>query len=123
MNGTSSLAHIIDRQVSRWESTTRTPVEDRSIPDRIGRLPEGPWVAISTQLGAGGADLASRLGEHLGWRVYDKQIVEEIAKGTHTKEMVLSRLDGHAVSAFEDFVAHLLVPGHPGRSAYVLEMM
>jgi cytidylate kinase len=123
MNESSSLGHLIDRQVSRWESTSRVPVEDRSVRETTGRLPEGPWIAISTQLGAGGAAFASALGERLGWRVFDKQIVEEIAKSTQTKEKVLSRLDGHAVGAVEDFVAHLFVPGHPGRSAYNLEMM
>jgi cytidylate kinase len=120
MSQSSNLGHLIDRQVSMWESKKGLQVERRGT---LGHLAEGPWITISTQLGAGGAELAAGLGARLGWQVFDKEILVEIAKSTNTKEKVLSRLDGHAVGAFEDYVTHLFVPGDLGRSAYVLEMM
>jgi cytidylate kinase len=89
----------------------------------LTHLSEGPWITISTQLGAGGPELASGLGARLGWQVFDKEILGEIAKNTNTREKVLSRLDDHAVGAFEDYVNDLFVPGNLGRSAYALEMM
>lgn len=89
----------------------------------LGHASEGPWITISTQLGAGGAELAARLGERLGWQVFDKQILQEIAKSTSAREKVLNRLDEHAVGVFEDFATHLFVPGNLGHSAFVLEMM
>jgi cytidylate kinase len=124
MSQSSNLGHLIDRQVSLWD--LRRGVKVEGIPaagGTLGHPSEGPWVTISTQLGAGGAELAAGLGTRLGWHVFDKEILQEIAKSTNTREKVLSRLDEHAVSAFEDYVAHLFVPGSLGRSAYVLEMM
>jgi hypothetical protein len=124
MSSSTNLGQIVNRQVSLWESRKGVPVEEvPPVHAAPGHLPEGPWVAISTQLGAGGVELAAALGARLGWRVFDKEIVHEIARNTNTRENVLSRLDGHAVGAFEDYVEHLFVPGALGRSAYALEMM
>lgn len=124
MGDSTNLGHLIDRQVLLGELQQRSQLEGRpSVRDTLGHLAEGPWITISTQLGAGGRELAQRLGGRLGWRVFDKEILKEIAKSTNTREKILSRLDDHAVGAFEDFVAHLFVPGNLGHPAYVLEMM
>jgi len=120
MSDSSSLSGLIDRQVSLWESKKGLQVERRGT---LAHRSEGPWITISTQLGAGGVELAKGLGARLLWQVFDKEILGEIAKNTNTREKVLSRLDDHAVGAFEEYVTHLFVPGNLGRSAYVLEMM
>jgi len=124
MSQPQNLRQIVDRQISVWGSKQGAQVEGMpSVRDALGHRTEGPWVTISTQLGAGGTELAARLGARLGWRVIDKEILQEIAKSTHTREQVFARFDEHAVSAFDDFVAHLFSPGSPVRSAYVLELM
>ncbi len=112
MSDSSNLGHLIDRQVSLWDSKQRLQVEGRpSVLGTLVHLSEGPWITISTQLGAGGVELSRGLGARLGWQVFDKEILGEIAKNTNTREKVLSRLDDHAVGAFEDYVTHLFVPG------------
>jgi cytidylate kinase len=124
MSHPSNIGHIVDRQVSLWGLKQGVQVEGRPFVGGALKKPtEGPWITISTQLGAGGPELAARLGERLGWRVIDKEILQEIAKTTHTRERILSHFDDHAVGAFEDYVAHLFAPGHLVRSAYVLQMM
>jgi cytidylate kinase len=124
MSQPSNLTQLIDRQVSRWDSKQGVRVEGiPAVESALGHRPEGPWLTISTQLGSGGAELAADLSARLGWQVFDKEILQEIAKHTHTREKVLARLDEHAVGAFEDYVSQLFVPGNLGRSAYVLEMM
>jgi cytidylate kinase len=120
----SNLGHLINRQVSLWESKQGVQAEARpSVRGTPGHPAEGPWITISTQLGAGGEELAAGLGARLGWQVFDKQILGEIAKSTNTREKVLSRLDDHAVGTFEDYVSHLFVPGDLGHPAFVREMM
>ena len=112
MSQPSNIGHIVDRQVSLWGSKQGVQVERRpSVRDALKKPTEGPWITISTQLGAGGPELAARLSERLGWRVIDKEILQEIAKTTHTPEQILSHFDEHAVGAFEDYVAHLFAPG------------
>jgi cytidylate kinase len=124
MNDATHLGHLIDRQVSLWDAKKRLPVEGAP-PARGAVAPrtEGPWITISTQLGSRGDELAEALGSRLGWQVFDKEILAAIAESTHTREKILSRLDGRAASAFEDYAAHLFVPGDLGRSAFVVELM
>ena len=123
MSQPPNLGQLIDRQVSRWDSKRSAPVE--GMPAILGtpaHRSEGPWITVSTQLGAGGRDLAARLGSRLGWQVFDKEILQEIARNTNTRDKVLSRLDEHAIGALEDYVNQLFVPGSLGQSAYVVEM-
>ena len=125
MSHPSNIGHIVDRQVSLWGLKQGVQVEGRPfVGGALEKPTEGPWITISTRLGAGGLELAARLGERLGWRVIDKEILQEIAKTTHTRERILSHFDDHAVGAFEDY--RLRTCSHPAtlvRSAYVLQMM
>jgi hypothetical protein len=124
MSDRSHLEHLIERQVTLWEMNKRLSAADlASARDEVSRLAEGPWITVSTQLGSQGRELARRLGLRLGWQVFDKEILQAICRETHTKEKILSRLDGHAVSALEDYLAQLLVPDDPGQPAYVIELM
>src|SRR5262245_29681487 len=113
------VERLIDRQVALSEVRRRASQEGQG----VARPSEGPWLTISKQLGSGGADLAQRIGERLGWQVYDKQIVEAICRESHVKEKILSRLDGRAVGAIEEYLRHLLVPGDLGQPAYVQELV
>ena len=82
MSDSSSLSGLIDRQVSLWESKKGLQVERRGT---LAHRSEGPWITISTQLGAGGVELAKGLGARLLWQVFDKEILGEIAKNTNTR--------------------------------------
>ena len=118
------LERLIDRQVALWEVKRRLNEEGGAAArEKLSHASEGPWVAISKQIGSGGTDLARRVGEHLGWQVFDKQILEAISRETHAREKILSCLDGRAVGVLEEYLRHLLVPGDPGQPAYVRELM
>lgn len=120
----SHLERILDRQASLWEMRRRLSTErDAEERQALSHLPEGPWITISKQLGSGGVELAARVAQRLGWQVFDKQILEAIARETHTRERILSRLDGRAVGVLEDYLSHLLVPGDPGQVAYLQQVV
>jgi cytidylate kinase len=38
-----------------------------------------PYIAISREAGTGGSEIAQRLGRHLGWGVYDKNLLDQVA--------------------------------------------
>lgn len=113
----------MDRQAVLWEVRRRLAAQGGEAARRkLAHLEEGPWVTVSKQMGAGGRDLSHRVADRLGWQVFDREILEAIARETHTREKVLSRLDGRAVGILEDYLSHLLVPGDPGQPAFVHEM-
>jgi cytidylate kinase len=118
------LARLLDRQANLWQIRQRLADEGGEAARReLAHLQEGPWVTISRQVGSGGVELAHRVAERLGWQVYDRQILEEIARHTPAREAVLSRLDEREVGWLEDTLTNLLQPEDPGRAAFLQEMM
>lgn len=53
----------------------------------------GPYVAISRQAGAGGSRLGQALGERLGWEVFDKSLLEQIADHLQVPKHMLELVD------------------------------
>jgi hypothetical protein len=121
---TPEIDHIVERQVGLWDTLQRSNAAD----DPLAGLKSspgtgGPWVTVSMQLGSLGAALADGVGARLGWQVFNKAIVQAIASKTHTRERILSRLDGQAVGTLHDYIAHLFVADHLDRPAYLVEMV
>ena len=117
------VEQLIEQQARLWEMSRRVSREGGEAARRaLVHLEEGPWLTISRQLGAGGGEVAERLQERLGWQIYDREILLKIARQTHTREKIISRLDEHAVGHFNDFVRQLLVPDDMGQAGFLLEM-
>jgi cytidylate kinase len=124
MHNPAELEQLIERQMSTWDSQKRLR-EHAGQRVRGERRPRsgGPWVTVSLQLGSGGAELAAAVAARLGWHVFNKELLQAIASRMHVRERVLSRLDGHATGALQDYLDHLFVPDHPGRPAYLKELL
>ncbi|HQR46838.1 MAG TPA: cytidylate kinase-like family protein [Thermoanaerobaculia bacterium] len=101
-----------------------TEVRRRSKPEGPGetRRAEGPWLAVSRQLGSGGSILAVRVAEALGWKAYDREILAAVAADTRSDEDLLTRLDEQGVAEFHEYLAPLIVPDDPGQARYLKEM-
>lgn len=52
-----------------------------------------PYVAISRECGAGGSELARRIGERTGWKVLDRELLDEMAERFHFDRSMLEFLD------------------------------
>jgi cytidylate kinase len=61
----------------------------------------GPCVFISRECGSGGSLLAQKIGERLGWGVFDSKIVDEIAQMAHVQQRLVQSVDEHVHSAWE----------------------
>jgi hypothetical protein len=74
---------MVDRAIMQFHLSLEGKKEKR---------PTGPprVIAITRQLGSGGRRIGEALGERLGWPVYDKEILEMLARKSHAgyrKEM------------------------------------
>lgn len=124
MPNTTELDHIVERQVSAWGSQERRRGEiGKSVVEDLRARVGGPWVTVSMQLGSGGGELAVAIAARLGWQMFNKELLQATANRMHVREGILSRLDGHATGALQDYLEHLFVPDYPGRPAYIREMM
>ena len=77
---------------------------------------EGPWIALSRELGSGGGELARLLGEALGWRVYDREILSAVAEETHSDAFALERFDEKGVREVGEYIAPFILHDDPGQA-------
>ena len=61
-----------------------------------------PVITVSRQLGSGGTEIAKRLGQELGWNVWDRDIIDKIADDANTNREMVELLDERGVSVFEE---------------------
>ena len=118
MTSTRKVQELADRQGLFTEVRRRSK---GGVPSEAGRA-EGPWIAVSRELGSGGSLLAVRVAEVLGWKAYDREILAAIATDTRSDEALLSRLDEQGVAEFHEYLAPLIVPDDPGQARYLKEM-
>ena len=77
---------------------------------------EGPWIALSRELGSGGGELARLLGEALGWRVYDREILSAVAEEMHNEAFALERFDEKGVRAVGEYIVPFILQDDPGQA-------
>jgi cytidylate kinase len=83
-----------ERQMKQW-NMGQSMAEAESARKRIDSAHRrvGQFIAISREVGAGGAEIARRLGELLGWEVLDKNVLERIAERFHLSRPMLDLVD------------------------------
>jgi cytidylate kinase len=67
----------------------------------------GPYVTISREAESGGAEIARRLGERLGWSVLDREPVNELARRLELEPRLLELMDETRVGWFSETLLNL----------------
>lgn len=105
----TSLEHLIEQQIGRWELARRRKAhQERPGRGKLGRLYFGPYLLISREKGAGGRQVANLIGQSLGWQVFDRQIVDAIADRTHMRQQLVETLDEKTRGGLEEFLRTVL---------------
>lgn len=116
------LDHLADRNM-RWGelrqrlSSLGTP-QTGAEPSRLG-----PFVALSREAAAGGELLARQLGARLGWRVFDKELLDFLSDQCRLDRESLALLDETSVSWFDESVLNLMKPRLPSQDDYVRRLV
>lgn len=111
---------LVERQLGLWELKRR--LED--IGKRPGRCMEGhvaygPCLLVSRERGSGGGRVARLVAERLGWHVFDREIVDEIAQLSHVRQQLLDSLDKETRSHLENDWRPELKPADIGYEPYL----
>lgn len=61
-------------------------------------------ITISRECGTGGRDIANRLGEKLGLRVYDKTIFEAVSEKYNLTKQEIDRIRAKKLNFWDDFI-------------------
>lgn len=103
--GRSELAKVVERQMRNWElARAQEPA-----PGCAGASAEVmEFVAISRSVASGGSQVATLLGERLGWPVFDREILQAMAGDDGVRARLYERMDERDVGWLEDAVRWLM---------------
>jgi Cytidylate kinase-like family len=121
-----SLEKLIERQIRFWELCRQQgPEKERVGRGKYGAVWFGPYLLISREKGSGGRTVAAMVGERLKWQVFDREIVDEIARRSKIRQQLIESLDERGRGGLEDFIRDFL--GHeaiaPGDYLYHLKQV
>ena len=89
---------IIEQQIQFW---MRKEAAQKGVPIFDSRL---PIITISREFGAKGAALAAELGKQLGFKVWDKDLLELISKNIGSDKEFIKSLDESRRGLLEDTI-------------------
>ena len=77
-----------------------------------------PFVTVSREAGSGGKPIAKALAKKLGFKFYDKKIIELTAKRVKKRKNLIASLDERERSFMDDLVHSLLNPDYVSDHTY-----
>ncbi len=97
----SHVSQLIEKQMRNWELARAQKLED--VPEE--KRPEvQDFVSVSRMVGIDGRQVASELGEQLGWPVFDRSILDEMAGDSFDRKVIYSSMDERDLTWSEDLM-------------------
>jgi hypothetical protein len=99
-----NLSDLTEEQVKQWLILTKKEI------NKGGVRKNGPVITISRELGSGGYKIAQIIKNKLGepWKIWDREILDEIHKLASVKKDIIESLDEKSKSRFENFLEGIL---------------
>lgn len=114
MSASLEINRLIERQLRNWELARQQRLAEPA--PRDPRRVE-PFVAISREVGCDAPELVQRLGEKLGWPVFDKELLAAMAGDDQVRRKLYERMDERDASWLES-VLKALIRGDFSRNDY-----
>ena len=102
------LRGLVERQLRNWELA-----RSQKLPEPSEERPVQEFVTISREAGALGTELARRLGERIGWPVFDRQILQAMAGEDALRQWLYEQIDERDVSWVEQTLQFLIGGKYP----------
>ncbi len=116
----ASMFKLLERQLGLSEIKRR--LEDVGL--RRGRYLEGvvaygPCLLLSRERGSGGSSVARLVSEPLGWPVFDREVLDDIAELAHVRQPMLESVEDETCSDREKAWRPELEPEDIGQEHYL----
>lgn len=98
-----SIEKIVEDQVRQWN---QFKIEKKESPKGIS------VITVSREFGSGGALVAAQLAKELGFDLFNREIIQEIAESANISARVLETLDEKGLSVLEDSIAAVIRDRH-----------
>jgi len=120
LGGANPLAEAAQRRLRRWldRERLREQLERGRSAEQVAER-SGPYITISREEGAGGSEIARRVGERLGWDVLDQELLDYIAEHHHLPRNVLEFVDETTANWLHEAFSNLIDRRVISQQAYV----
>lgn len=95
------VEHLISRHIRFLESRKLADAAERGIAIK-------PCITVSREIGSRGVELAKHLADRLNWQIFDKEIVEYIAKNAHVRQEMVEIFDEKTRSEMDVWIMRFL---------------
>ncbi len=109
-----SINQIIEEQVNRWHLLQKEQPEE---------VPGISVITVSGEPGSNGRVVVASLAEKLGIDVFDKEIINSIAKSADVRVRLIESLDERGLSMLEDWVSAAVLERHLWPDEYSQHLM
>lgn len=104
---------LLEKQFRSWNQEKKETPKKKAV-----QKPE-PFISISRDFSGGKGLIVNTIARELGFRIYDKELIELIAKSAHVKNLLIESLDERHLSQVEDFFENLFNIEHINESTYM----
>ena len=107
----NKFSRLVDKNLKRWDRAVKeqTTIADSREPEE---MPMHSIVTISRQLGSGGEYIAQEVAKKLGFKIYDKKLVDEIADKAQMRKSQVESLDERSRFFVEECYRALMMDSH-----------
>jgi len=91
------MSKVLERQVRNWELSRSQKLKS----SRPKQAQVHDFITITNNVGAGGGEVADMLGQQLGWPVYDRQVLKQMALDDKTRTQIYQNVDERYIGLFE----------------------
>lgn len=109
-----TISRIVEEQIHRWQIIGSEQKEEKAAVSVI---------TISRDPGSGGRIVAQKLAEKLGFDVFHREVLHEMAKSADVSEHLLKTLDEKGLSILEDWISSLVYDRHLWPDEYLQILM
>lgn len=121
--GGSASSRLADQRVREW--TLHLDAERRQHQkSAMAPLPGAvqPYITISRETGTGGAEIARRVAEHLGWECLHREMLDEIAKRFHLPRAMVGLADESTSNWLVEMFGKWLDPRLVTHTEYIVHL-
>jgi cytidylate kinase len=119
-SSSEQIAEAMERVRREWQARLKTATL-AGVP--VSRAPAAFTIAVSREAGCNGALIAARLGERLGWLVYDRLLLERIAEEMGLRSSLLAGVDEKRMGWLRECIAAFSATPAVSGSAYVRHLV
>ena len=109
-----TISQIVEEQIHRWQVLRHEQKDEKAAVSTV---------TISRDPGSGGRIIAKKLAQKLGFDVFHREVLHQMAESADVSEHLVNTLDEKGLSILEDWISSLVWERHLWPDEYLHHLM